>query len=56
MCRRNVDEEGLHGLPDLQYVACREMSHIAESFALAVTLFDWCIDSVSFDPTMGTIQ
>lgn len=51
-----VDEEGLHGLPDLQYVARREMSHIAESFTLGVTLFDWCIDSVSFDPTMGTIQ
>ena len=51
-----VDEEGLHGLPDLQYVARREMSHIAESFTLGVTLFDWCIDSVPFDPTMGTIQ
>ena len=35
-----VDEEGLHGMPDLQYVARREMSHIAESFTLGVTLFD----------------
>jgi len=51
-----VDEGGLHGLPDPQYVARRGMSNIAESFALGVTLFDWCIDSVSFDPTMGTIQ
>ena len=55
MCRRIVDEEGLHGLPDLQYVARRDVSY-RRVFTLGVTLFDWCIDSVSFDPTMGTIQ
>ncbi len=30
--------------------------HNPESFGLSINLSTWCIDLVSFGPTMGTIQ